>query len=470
MTGRGRGGPGTAKSGRANTIGAGGATFRIPKTTRGRPGAASTDADGFTKVGRDGKPAKSAETELESDGLSRANRSALRTLWLKEGRCLKCGSENHRVADCPARQSPVIGDDRVPDRPNPPTKGKAPNKAKSAAGGKGEAEGATPKQTLPAKGASALPDGTSSQARQRPQGEGVTSKAADSRPATGAKRSHDQSSSGLTPPSKKNLTKFSYAQASREATELAIVNVDDSHISRKDFGSYEQAVEDAWVACLDKGMVPFHVEKWGYTKHYATVWVNDEESWAAIGVVADKCGLHLVPKQQLVEKRKPACILSGFLQGPVARRPRETLERYLKFEKGRRNIPGRLEFYQTVPTPHNNCILKLVVDETALGRLTELDFELCLGTSGKVKFLDERAGTKSNSLTRQQRLMTLEKELGELRDLLRDKQGQRSELQKQVEEELAAMELAEPPQETGSNAMETPETAGEDAEEKGSSH
>lgn len=247
-------------------------------------------------------------------------------------------------------------------------------------------------------------------------------------PTTGGKRSHDQSTSGLTPESKRHSSKKRlYAEAAKGSLELVIVTKDDGHISAKHFNQINQAVEDAWIAALDKEEVPFTVEKWNYSNHFATVWVADVPSANIVGNVVEKHGFVLKKKQTVLEKRKQVTILSGLVQGPAAQRDRDILERFIKIEKVRSDIRGRFEFYQTVNTPTGK-ILKVLADEDAMLRLSQLDFEVCLGASGRVKLTDERAHTKTDPLSRKVELARVVKQMEEQKELLRALQQKRQEL------------------------------------------
>ena len=221
-----------------------------------------------------------------------------------------------------------------------------------------------------------------------------------------------------------------------------IVTERDGHIRQEVFNDINQAVQDDWIRCLDEGVQPFHVERWQYTNHYASVWVKDDPSAYAVEKVVNSKGYVLKRKTELLESRKPITILSGLVKGPAANSDRGFLERCLKFEIKRTEIPGRLEFYQAVDTTAGNKILKVLADEDAMLRLAQLDFELCNGTSGRVKFLDERASKKSNPQSRKLKAVQLDKEIEELKARFREKRRELLELSKADTESVGATAMS----------------------------
>ena len=252
--------------------------------------------------------------------------------------------------------------------------------------------------------------------RLRPKGPASTVPlGASSSSGKKAKRSRDFSPSGKTPPPKRPSKNIPYAEAAAGSLELVIFTERDGHIRQEVFNDINQAVQDDWIRCLDEGVQPFHVERWRYTNHFASVWVKDDHSAYAVEKVVNSKGYVLKRKTELLESRKPITILSGLVKGPAANSDRGFLERCLKFEIKRTEIPGRLEFYQAVDTTAGNKILKVLADEDAMLRLAQLDFELCNGTSGRVKFLDERASKKSNPQSRKLKAAQLDKEIEELK-------------------------------------------------------
>ena len=155
------------------------------------------------------------------------------------------------------------------------------------------------------------------------------------------------------------------------------------------------------------------------TSHFATCHVADDKSAGMIKELAESIGCVMVPKAELDAERKPVTILTGLLTGPASQRERPELERFLKHEKKRVTIPGRLEFYSLISVKRSgNKLLKIVVDDDTMERMRELDFQLRVGASGLVKFLDEREAKKTNKQTRANRIHELEKEMTGLKEKL----------------------------------------------------
>ena len=102
-----------------------------------------------------------------------------------------------------------------------------------------------------------------------------------------------------------------------------------------------------------------------------------------------------LPKNALLDERKPTKVLTGLVSGPAASRDRSILERLITFEKKRVDIRGRMEYHSsTVVQKSGNLLLRIVTDEDALEDLKKVDFELRIGASGKVKFSDPSAEKK----------------------------------------------------------------------------
>ena len=276
----------------------------------------------------------------------------VREMWAREKRCLGCGSESHWKSSCP------LG---------------------AAAGA-----AATPSTSAPSKG---------------PKGKGAKApKLASNQDGRGVKRARDPAPTGQTPPAKKPAAKkFSYAAAATSALEMAIVTREMGHVSKKDFDKLRTLVEDEWLVQLEQGKEPFEVEQWLYTNQLATFAVPNDRSVADVSRIVNEQGFTVVPKAEVLEKRRPTKILTGLVTGSAANRDRATLERLLKFEVERVGVRGRLEFYSAHPIQKSgNLLLKIILDDRAMDCLKERDFELRIGASGRVRFSDERADKKTS--------------------------------------------------------------------------
>ena len=214
----------------------------------------------------------------------------------------------------------------------------------------------------------------------------------------GQKRRRDAESSGFTPPAKKSTAKkHSYAAAAADALEVAIVTKDKGHISRKSFEDIRAAVEDKWLAQLEEGVEPFAVDAWFYSSTMATFSVPNDISAGQVEMIVRAKGYLALPKNALLDERKPTKVLTGLISGPAASRDRPTLERLLAFEKKRVGICGRMEYHSaTIVQKSGNLLLRIVADEDAVEGLKKVDFELRIGASGKVKFSDPSAEKKLN--------------------------------------------------------------------------
>ena len=96
------------------------------------------------------------------------------------------------------------------------------------------------------------------------------------------------------------------------------------------------------------------------------------------------------PESRAPEQTK---VHKGLVQ--AALRERKVLERLLKFEAKRLGVNGRPEYHSSsIIQKSDNLLLRILVDEDAMENLKQVDFEMRIGASGKVKFSDDRASKK----------------------------------------------------------------------------
>jgi len=307
--------------------------------------------------------------------------SSLRAVWAKDKRCLGCGSEAHWIASCP-----VVHPQR--------------NTQKNIKQG---VTGSTP----------AKPCSSSSAGRKgsRPPGAPGSKPVATPRKGAGEKRPRDAAPTGETPPAKRPVQKHSYAAVAAGSVEMAIVSKEKSHISIKCFNKLRDSVEDRFMEMLDQRVVPLSVEKWSYTPKTASIHLADSASVQEVRRIVEQAGCIIMEMSALEQQRKPTTVLVGLVTGTAARSPRETLERCLKFEKDRRGIPGRLEFYSLVELPSGNALLRIVVDDDAKEAMKEHGYHLRVGASGSVLFGDHRLRMKVDEHTRQEKINDLERQI-----------------------------------------------------------
>ena len=353
---------------------------------KGRSGYGKSRAAGSQpKAATKGSQPKGAGTQGHRSHAS----SDLRNRWREEKRCLGCGSESHWIRDCPVVSQPGRSTG------NAHRSGSQPSKSGSAKGSQPSSSGSSGSQPNTTGSKS-----TGSQPRDK------ASSGVKSTETRGEKRKRDPAPTGATPPPKKATTKkFSYAAAAAGAIEVAIVTRERAHISKKDFNAIRDAVEEKWLSQLEEGKEPFAVEGWSYTSQYATFTVPNESAAGQVEAVVRDQGFCAIPKATILAERKPTTILTGLVTGSAAKRDRSQLERLLKFESGRLKIEGRIEFYSSSTIQKSgNMLLRILVDEDAKQQLSRVDFELRIGASGKVKFVDERAQKKSHQEYARRRL------------------------------------------------------------------
>ncbi|MEO1777136.1 MAG: hypothetical protein AAFS07_19535, partial [Pseudomonadota bacterium] len=152
----------------------------------------------------------------------------------------------------------------------------------------------------------------------------------------------------------------------------------------------------------------------------------DERAAKICTEVAKNLGYDLKEKSKLEAERACVRTLTGLVKGAAAKRDFKVLERFLNYEKARNLIPGRFEIYQIADVARSgNKLLRLKADEAALDRLAEIDFEIHLGASGRVKLSIEQEGTKVDALSRKLRLKELEKQIADQKEKVLEMQRER---------------------------------------------
>ena len=396
-------------------------TERSTTTTQTAPGSSNSSEAGDFILVRRGKAGKREGRGKETAVSDQIPYAALQKMWAANKCCLSCGSAKHYKRACPILN---------PDAATTTNKKTTSDNSRKSGGRQPSSSTASAKRSTGSTKAS------SETRSQRVMGSKPTSKPALSpAPKVGTKRSRDPVPTGVTPPAKKQQTrKFSYASATAGAIEMAIVTGDRGHIRKADYDKFRDAVEDRYISELNKGVMPLSVDKWTYTNQLASVHIADSQSCDSMVEVAKNLKLQLVPRAELEAERKPTTILTGLVIPPAARRSREVIERFLKFEKQRNKIPGRLEFYSAISLPQSeNLLLRIIVDDEAKEELERIDSSLRIGASGLVKFLDERADKRVNAQTRKVKLAKLEAELEEKKKAVRELITQTRELKAETE-------------------------------------
>ncbi len=459
VTRRGKG-KGEGRSGGASkSKSAGGPSGTAGAQSRGGP---SGTRDGAKGEGHSGAP-KAPRREGGPRGTSSAGSklSELRKLWRKRGACLSCGSSAHRIKDCSLTPSSPSSTTSSSTTKAPPAG--TPKTAKAADPVDPRAYRDYDKEKKSSYADTAAKGSSKSKAEQdsKPSGSGKS---------RGAKRSRDPAPTGQTPPAK-TAKNFSYAKATAGAIELVILNEDEGHIEVKQHDRLKMLVEELWIQQLEKDQDLVAIDKWSYTYKMATVHVADSASAAMVATEAKKLKLVLKSRAQVEAERRPTVILTGLITGPAAKRERQEIERFLKAEVNRMAIPGRLQFYQGVPTKAGNLLLRIIVDDFAEERLKQLDYQLRVGASGLVKFEDERASKKVDQRSRAIKLERLQAEIEQGREQLKAKCKALRELQRCDTESVGSMGLGnlQMETETGSSTEAPAErlaTVDEDTEDR----
>ena len=395
--------------------------------------------------GRTGKGAKaeagtssgdSKESSQKDRVVGKPARSLL-NLWRKEGRCLACGSEAHRIVEC-ALAGPKPSTTTTESKGTPSTSSKGSSSTSSGKGPSTSSARAQPSQSKGSGGRAPQPKGSSGHksnpggsgqrgqpSSTNPKGKGRNSSSKEQR---GVKRDHDQSHTGYTPESKKANKKFSYAKATEGSLELVIRTEAGNHITKREHFRLKTLAEEIFLTQLEKGETLIEVDEWSHTNLLATVHVGNAASAMTLVSEAKKIGLKLVGRQEYDANRKDFKILTGLVTGPAAQRDRKDLDRFIKAEMLRRKMPGQIEYYSSHKTGNNNLLLSIKVDEDAEPRLEELDHSLRIGASGLVKFTDNRSDKRVDQKTRAKRLEELQEEIEQAREELRKKVERAKEL------------------------------------------
>lgn len=185
-------------------------------------------------------------------------------------------------------------------------------------------------------------------------------------------------------PAKKS--KYSYARAAKSALVLGIVSKEGTHITYKAFKGIQRNIHKFYMDKLAKNEWRPDIEEWSYTSSFATVSFPDENSVRAVGERIANLGYICKDIQTLREERRPCQVLSGLVQGVTAECTVDEFAVILKDATSRSGIVGRAEVVESFQTRNGNAILRIRVDDIAMGQLEGLDFELRIATAGKVKF------------------------------------------------------------------------------------
>ena len=241
---------------------------------RSRESAANNPPKGNkdrSKVGEDTNTGADVERDVGS---------ALRRMWRKEGRCLSCGSESHRIKDCSLRPKTEDKKGTTQSTKLNAASTSKPNAAKTSA----------KDATKPSKDRSH----EKSQV-DKSKGNFATPSAGPSE--RGSKRPRDKSPSGLTPSAKKG-SNFSYASVTNRAIAMVILSKEGNHITVREQNRLKTLVEERWIDQLAKGEDLVAVERWEYTTRNATVYLADAASVETVKQEAAKLNLRLQSKAE----------------------------------------------------------------------------------------------------------------------------------------------------------------------------
>ena len=410
-----------------NTGGGRGNKANAPKgRPTGQGGGDGTVGKAPKRGGDGGKKAPATSTVNESSSMVDDAGLQLRELkreWRRIGACFLCGSKSHKLVGCKLYDA---------------------DRAK-----RNEAE----------------------RARRSEKSKEDNAKPMVGKTGRGTKRGRsDVGPSGDTPPSKKPGTnqktpdikiakkKFSYAEAAMGAKEMVFLTKEKNHIGRKEFQAIQDAVDDMYLEALKKGKEkPLDPEKWNYNSSFATVYLADDKAVEAVRTVVDKLGLEMMDIEDLKEIRRPTKMFTGLLTGAAARRDKTILEEYVKHEARMKNITGRMEIAGEMMCASGNKILRLKVDDIAEEGLSRCNYELSIGTSGKVKFTDVRdKSTKGGYAERARRAEELLKKI-------RDEKAKIAAREVELEEEISKAEEASIGS-CGMSSLNVEDTAGEKME------
>lgn len=323
-----------------------------PDHAKGVPGGSSGGSDGSQKVP-----------------------TALTKLWRHEGRCLRCGAESHRRAECP-----II------------------NTRKPPAGEHTEAEGCVEdakkdKKSKKRRRSTATPSGLTPQAKRHVGDTAATRK-------------------------EKTSPKYSFAEASLTALTLGILDTKGEHITKKTFIRLQTQLTEEYIKAIDDGVWAPEYEAWGYTSSYAKVSLRDQRSLEHVKMRIEELGLKTI--DFVTARNKPVFILSGFARGAAACCDKARWVKFVGRAAELLAIQGRCDVLSVKITKNSNCIIRLQVDGGALSALQANRMELRLGTAGRVKFtqIKPRPGGAGLAELCQKRIDLLEAELTKEKEVL----------------------------------------------------
>ena len=366
---RGRG-PGVSERGRGFQGRGGGGGKGNPANDPRPRGSAPGSKGGLPTPGRVGarggaRPGSERGTFLNPGASPSPSMASLRRKWMSEGRCLKCGSESHKKKDCDtgstSASAPPSSRDSSASRATPPVASASKERATPTVGQK--------RRTTSSTGITPSPK----------RGPGVAAAAASYAAAAAGTVSVSAS---------KRAAKYSYAEAAAGSPELVAVNDQLKHIPRSKYLEIQKVLSADYLKSCREGISPLKVEDTGHD-HTSAWWkLRDHETMLRVRAIISKVdGIECMTRDELLEKRRPLCIMSGLVRGQVtASLTKEELKLILKTEIQEKEIEGRMELASAKVTENGNLIIRILLDDVAEANFAVWANTLHFGVDGKVRF------------------------------------------------------------------------------------
>ena len=304
--GGGPGGRGGTASGRGGAAGTG----------KGRGNAASLKPSSSGRAGRE-NPASGSGGQSDGDRRSRTgdaggvpSKRALQKLCYEQGRCVKCGSESHRKAQCPVAVTPSPSNKRVDDASFKKPAETAGTSSRDSSANRGTSSRASSASRASSTSKTFAGTAASSASRKRrrdpmasPTGHSPAEKQIK-RPA-----SYAAAAGGSTGGSAKKT--YTYAKAVEGSLQLVAVTPEElKHIPKSKYLEIQQALSADYIeACKNKRTPPLVEE----TKHeHAFAWwkLRDEASKRQVQKIVRGLGYECLLMDELLARRRPIfCLL-----------------------------------------------------------------------------------------------------------------------------------------------------------------
>ena len=332
--------------------------------------------------------------------------SSLLKIWRKEGRCLNCGSETHLRQGCTLHfetQTTTTTDEEEEaasekeDEDQQRTQKQELKRMKQQQRrqkkrqlkvSKPSIVITPPAMTKKDAGKEPLPvaqEETGRRSRKRGRGgpSGETPRAKRRSPS-GRMADSSPKTSGSKRTSKKD---FSYAAPMQGVVRMMILTAGGNNVTREAFTEILRKLNETLViGRMEKGEQVPTVDRWHFTPVMTAADFTDLQSEKAICEFILQLGYQIMTEAEFAESRRSTVVVSGLVRAPTAELSDVKLRELIQAQVEKEGIHGLFEVLEIARTLNKNAILRIKVDEVAMGRFSEMNCSIHIGMAGRVLF------------------------------------------------------------------------------------